>query len=244
MKKALELSANSINDSTHEGRGGCLQSRGSEQGADFTLANGNMMIDQAVIIICAYLLGCVNTGYYLVRFWAKTDIRTLASGGTGSRNVGRALGTKGFLCTLIGDAGKGAVAVWLANQSGAPDWLAVAALLAAVAGHIFPVQLGFRGGKGFATLAGGLALLAPALLLTGFGFSLVFLALTRRSTKSGLLALCCTPAITAIWRVRDGLTLLSADFILYILLVLLVLFGHRDNIRKDFFGVQPAATLE
>ncbi|HBG04011.1 MAG: hypothetical protein A2075_02550 [Geobacteraceae bacterium GWC2_58_44] len=202
------------------------------------------MIQQATVLVGAYLLGCCNTGYYLVRLWTGTDIRTMASGGTGSRNVGRALGAKGFLCTLIGDAGKGALAVWLARQAGSADWVAMAALLAAVAGHVFPVQLGFRGGKGFATLAGGLALLAPALLLTGFGLSLVFLALLRRSTKSGLLALCCTPAIAAIWRLRDGLALFSADFILYLLLVVLVLFGHRDNIRRDFFGWQPAAAPE
>ena len=202
------------------------------------------MIQQATIILAAYLLGCCNTGYYLVRLSTGKDIRTMASGGTGSRNVGRALGTRGFLCTFIGDAGKGALAVWLARQSGSADWVAMAALLAAVAGHIWPAQLGFRGGKGFATLAGGLALLAPTLLLAGFGLSVVFLALVRRSTKAGLLALCCTPAISAFWLVRDGLTLLSADLILYLLLVVLVLFGHRDNIRSDFFGRPPAATLE
>jgi len=203
-----------------------------------------VVIQQAAVIVAAYLLGCCNTGYYLVRLCTGKDIRSLASGGTGSRNVGRALGTRGFLCTFIGDAGKGALAIWLARQTGSGEWLAMAALLAAVAGHIWPVQLGFRGGKGFATLAGGLAVLAPALLLAGFGLSLLFLALLRRSTKSGLLALCCTPAITAFWRLRDGTALLSADFILYLLLVLLVLFGHRDNIRRDFFGWQPAAALE
>jgi acyl phosphate:glycerol-3-phosphate acyltransferase len=202
------------------------------------------VIQQAIIIVAAYLLGCCNTGYYLVRLSIGRDIRTMASGGTGSRNVGRALGARGFLCTFIGDAGKGALAIWLARQPDSADWLAMAALLAAVAGHIWPVQLGFRGGKGFATLAGGLALLAPALLLTGFGLSLVLLALVRRTTKAGLLALCCTPAIMAIWRMRGGVALLSADFILYLLLVALVLFGHRDNIRRDFFGGQPAAALE
>jgi len=168
----------------------------------------------------------------------------MASGGTGSRNVGRALGAQGFFCTFLGDAGKGVLAVWLARQAGPTEWLAMAALLAAVAGHVFPAQLGFRGGKGFATLAGGLALLWPALLLAGFGLSLVFLALMRRSTKAGLSALCLTPAVIVIWRLRDGSGLLSADFVLYLLLVVLVLFGHRDNIRRDFFGRQPAGATE
>lgn len=202
------------------------------------------MIPQAFIIVFAYLLGCCNTGYYLVRLRLGKDIRTLASCGTGSRNVGRALGSWGFLATLVGDAGKGALAVWLARQPGSADWLATAALLAAVAGHIWPAQLRFRGGKGFATLAGGLALLAPALLLAGFGLSLVFLALLRRSTMAGLLALSLSPALLAILRLRDGLPLVSAPFFLYLALVLLVLFGHRDNIRRDFLGAAPAAIRE
>jgi acyl phosphate:glycerol-3-phosphate acyltransferase len=199
---------------------------------------------QACIIVAAYLLGCCNTGYYLVRLSIGRDIRTMASGGTGSRNVGRALGSRGFLVTLVGDAGKGALAVWLARQSGSADWLATAALLAAVAGHIWPLQLQWRGGKGFATLAGGLALLTPTLLLTGFGLSLVFLALTRRSTKSGLLALALSPAILALLRMQGGLPVASAPFALYVLLVVVVLFGHRDNIRRDFFGAAPAAVRE
>jgi glycerol-3-phosphate acyltransferase PlsY len=71
------------------------------------------MIHAALAIIITYLLGCFNTGYYLVRMMTGQDIRTLASGGTGSRNVGRLLGTRGFFLTLIGDAGKGMAAVWL-----------------------------------------------------------------------------------------------------------------------------------
>jgi len=199
---------------------------------------------QACIIVAAYLLGCCNTGYYLVRLSTGRDIRTMASGGTGSRNVGRALGARGFLVTLIGDAGKGALAVWLARQPGSAECLATAALLAAVAGHIWPLQLGWRGGKGFATLAGGLALLAPALLLAAFGLSLVFLALTRRSTKSGLIALCLSPAILALFRLQGGLPIVSAQLFLYVLLVAVVLFGHRDNIRRDFFGAATAPIRE
>lgn len=71
------------------------------------------MTQAAFATIAAYLLGCFNTGYYLVRMMTGQDVRTLASGGTGSRNVGRLLGAKGFVLTLIGDAGKGMAAVWL-----------------------------------------------------------------------------------------------------------------------------------
>lgn len=202
------------------------------------------MLQQAVTITGAYVLGCFNTGYYLVRFKTGKDIRTANSGGTGSRNVGRTLGAKGFLCTFAGDAGKGALAVWIAGAAGMADWAGMAALLAVVAGHIFPLQLGFRGGKGFATLAGGLAVLAPTLLLAGFGLSLVFLALLRRTTKAGLLALSLSPAAAGYWRIQDGAALLSLEFILYLLLVLLVLYGHRDNIRKDFLGRAAVGATE
>lgn len=202
------------------------------------------MLEQAVIIIGAYILGCFNTGYYLVRLTTGADIRAMNSGGTGSRNVGRTLGAKGFLCTFAGDAGKGALAVWVASAIGSPAWVSMAVLIAVVAGHIFPLQLGFRGGKGFATFAGGLAVIAPPLLLIGFGLSLVFLSLLRRTTKSGLLALSFSPAIAGYWRVQAGASLLSAEFMLYLLLVVLVLYGHRDNIRKDFFGRTALAAAE
>lgn len=199
---------------------------------------------EAAIICAAYVLGCCNTGYYLVRFRTGADIRSMASGGTGSRNVGRALGATGFLCTFIGDAGKGALAVWLARQAGPAEWLPMAALVAAVLGHIFPAQLGFRGGKGFATLAGGLALSAPVLLASGFALSMVFLAFLRRSTMSGLLALSASPGIAGLLRVGAGRPLVAPDFALYVLLVLLVLYGHRDNIHRDFFGARAAVAGE
>jgi glycerol-3-phosphate acyltransferase PlsY len=202
------------------------------------------MINTTVAIIIAYLLGCFNTGYYLVRMWTGQDIRTLASGGSGSRNVGRLLGTKGFVFTLVGDAGKGMAVVWLGRYLALDHWQLFVMLLAVTAGHIYPVQLGFRGGKGFATLAGGLLLLAPALLLAGFMLSVLFLLVVRRTTKAGLLALACTPAIMAIERSRSGQPWFSAEFVIYCLLVLLVLYAHRSNIRKDFFHTDPSVLEE
>lgn len=194
------------------------------------------------VIITSYLLGCLNTGYYLVRLTTGRDIRTTASGGTGSRNVGRLLGAKGFLVTFIGDAGKGALAVWLARYCPDLHWYPFATLLAVIAGHIWPMQLAWRGGKGFASLAGGLLLLAPELLLTGFLLSLCFLALLRRTTMSDLLALACSPVIMAIGRTRSGLPWWSAELAIYCLIVIVVLHAHRSNISRDFFGRTPAAT--
>ncbi len=192
------------------------------------------MIQALCAILGAYLLGCFNTGYYLVRFRVGQDIRTHASGGTGSRNVGRLLGAKGFVITFIGDAGKGMLAVWLGGCLGLAQWQLLAVLLAVAAGHIFPVQLGFRGGKGFATLAGGLLLLAPYLLLAGFLLSVMFLSIVRRTTMAGLLGLACSPLLMAFDRSRQGQPLLGRELFIDLALVLLILYAHRSNIR-DFF---------
>lgn len=194
------------------------------------------MMQTALAILAAYLLGCFNSGYYLVRLMTGQDIRTHASGGTGSRNVGRLLGAKGFVITFIGDAGKGALAVWLGGYLGLAQWQLVALLLAVVVGHIFPVQLGFRGGKGFATLAGGLLILAPYLLLAGFLLSVMFLSIVRRTTMAGLLGLACSPFLMAFDHHRHGYTWFGPELILYTVLVLLILYAHRSNIRDFLHG--------
>ena len=106
------------------------------------------MIPAALAVTGAYLLGCFNTGFYLVRMLTGQDIRSLASGGTGSRNVGRLLGARGFVLTLVVDAGKGAASIWLGRYLDFEPWLLYVVLLAVTAGHVFPVQLAFRGGKG------------------------------------------------------------------------------------------------
>ena len=185
-------------------------------------------------IIFAYILGCFNTGYYLVRLLADTDIRTLASGNTGSRNVGRLLGVKGFVLTFIGDAGKGSLAVWFALYLGGDLKLALAALLAVVFGHIWPVQLGFKGGKGLATFAGGMIIIMPVVILVSLGISVALYPVARSSTKAGLISLACSPVIMAYELLKNGIQLVSWEFMLLSLLVCLLLFVHRSNIIKEF----------
>jgi len=189
-----------------------------------------------IAITVAYLLGCFTTGYYLVRLLTGQDIRATASGNLGSRNVGRLLGTKGFVLTFIGDAGKGLLAVWLARHLSPAPWLPCATLLAAVAGHIWPVQLGLRGGKGFATFAGGMILLKPLVLLAGLGLCIMAYPFLRGTTKTGLVALACSPLFLVLEDLYRETPSLSAETGLYCLLVVVVLFAHRANIRKEFFS--------
>jgi glycerol-3-phosphate acyltransferase PlsY len=192
-------------------------------------------MNTALVIISAYLLGCFTTGYYLVRLLTGQDIRSLSSGNLGSRNVGRLLGAKGFILTFLGDAGKGALAVGVVQMLGGNHLMQLVALTAVTAGHIWPLQLHFRGGKGFATLAGGLLLLDPLILLLGLLLCAMLYPLIRRTTMTGLIALALTPLIMSVVRVRGNQSFSAADFLLYCLLVLMVLGAHRSNILDYFF---------
>jgi glycerol-3-phosphate acyltransferase PlsY len=103
------------------------------------------------VLAAGYALGCFSTGYYLVRNRTGMDIRELGSGSTGARNAGRVLGRQGFWLTMGGDMVKGGLTVWLTLALTGNYRLALLALLAVVAGHVWPAQLGFRGGKGVST---------------------------------------------------------------------------------------------
>jgi hypothetical protein len=106
--------------------------------------------------LCAYAIGCFSSGYYLVRWRLSTDIRGRHSGSTGARNVGRELGRAGFALVFAADALKGAGVIWFARAVGLrTDWIPVLAPCV-VAGHIWPAQLGFRGGKGLVTALGAM----------------------------------------------------------------------------------------
>ena len=176
----------------------------------------------------AYLLGRFATGYYLVRARTGNDLRKMESGSIGARNAGRVLGKTGFVTTLLGDFGKGALAVWIAREWTGDNHLALLALLAVVFGHLWPVQLRFHGGKGVATSLGALlvfdyrvALVFPVLFLAGF-------APMRRSLLPAMFAFACLPM--AGWFLDCGnFTVATLAF-----LAALILFAHRRNLAEEF----------
>jgi len=175
----------------------------------------------------AYFLGCLATGYYLVRARTGRDIREIESGSTGARNVGRVLGKSGFGLTVLGDFGKGALAVWSVHEWTHNHHLAALAMLAVVAGHIWPAQLHFRGGKGAATSLGALlvfdyrlALVFAALFLTGF-------ILARKSVLPGMFAFACLP-LAGFWFDRDGVTAALTT-----VLAAMILVAHRGNFADE-----------
>jgi glycerol-3-phosphate acyltransferase PlsY len=181
----------------------------------------------AVLVAVGYLLGSVPWGVLVTRALRGVDVRAAGSGNIGATNVTRVAGVLPGLLVLALDAGKGALAVSLAGWvlPGVPGVQAMTGL-AAFAGHVAPVWLGFRGGKGVATALGVLAVLVPAAALVALiVFALVF-AVTRISSLGSLLA---APVAVAVAAVRPGTRLAVA---LTATLFLAMLWTHRGNIRR------------
>jgi glycerol-3-phosphate acyltransferase PlsY len=178
------------------------------------------------LVLLSYVLGCFSTGYYLVRWRTGADIRTLGTGTAGARNAGRVLGRAGFILVFAGDALKGALAVWLAKQAGLPPWGVAAALVAVVLGHLFPFQLGWRGGKGAATALGGVFALYWVVALLCLGVAAVAFLFTRNTTLSGLVAFVLAPFLTL------PLAMPVAYWMGVTAVALILLYAHRANIGE------------
>jgi acyl phosphate:glycerol-3-phosphate acyltransferase len=177
-----------------------------------------------------YLLGSIPFGLVLTRLAGGPDIRSIGSGNIGATNVLRT-GRKGLAAaTLAGDALKGTVAVIVADRILGRD-AAMAAGLGAFLGHLFPVWLGFKGGKGVATYIGILLAFAwPAVI----GFGLVWIAVaavSRYSSLAGLVASAITPLI--LWFEGD-----DRIAVLFVVLTLLVWVMHRTNIAHLLAGTE------
>ena len=184
----------------------------------------------AFAIVASYLAGSICFGYYLVRFRTGNDVRDYGSGNPGARNVGRFLGPAGFFLTLLGDAGKGAAAVALASYLGLSTIWTLAAIVAVIAGHLWPIQLQFRGGKGFATAIGAFLVFDYQLAFITAGIAVIAMLVLRRTTLGGLAAMALAPIAVYFAgypaEVIVGATAVSG----------LVLFGHRSNLREAFGG--------
>lgn len=184
------------------------------------------IVTDSIIIILTYLIGCFSTGYYLIRFRKKSDIRSTGSKSTGATNVGRQLGKTGFLITFFGDMLKGVIALWIPLYFQSDQLVTSVSLIAVVAGHIWPFQLGFKGGKGIAVLFGALLVYDYWLLLfTAIVFVLIFL-LSREFVLSGLIAITMMPVAKL---VTDD-SVFNAFGI--ILVSYLIVFAHRENIQQ------------
>lgn len=193
----------------------------------------------SLLVLAAYLLGAIPNGLLLAK--AKgIDLRQTGSGNIGATNVFRCVGKGWGILAFVLDALKGFVPAFCFPRlmASAPDWLGLACGVAAVAGHNWPVWLGFKGGKGVATSAGMLLGIAPAAVGIGFGVFAVTVAATRFVSLGSILAAVAVPAAYLALN-GTGNQLLAG---VLVGLGLLVIVKHRANIRRLLQGAEPRIT--
>ena len=178
-----------------------------------------------------YLLGSIPFGLILVKAMGKGDIRATGSGNIGATNAVRAAGKKAGAVVLLLDALK-AVAAILIARAWFPEGADVFAAFGAFVGHLYPVWLKFKGGKGVATLFGLLFALAWPLGAIALGVWLAAFVLTRMSSAGGLLAAASSPAAAYFLGENRLVPLLLG-------ITLLVWWKHRANIARIFDGSEP-----
>ena len=180
--------------------------------------------------VIGYLFGTIPFGVILTRFAGLGDIRKVGSGNIGATNVLRT-GRKGLAAaTLVGDALKGTVPTLLMGWLWGPD-AAIMAAVGAFLGHLFPIWLGFKGGKGVATFIGALIALSP---VTALVFAVVWLALafaTRYSSLAALVASVASPL--TLWLIGQHRAAGA-----FVLVVILLWWKHRENIRRLASGTE------
>ncbi len=184
------------------------------------------------LLLVAYLIGAVPFGVVACRVMGLPDPRTAGSRNIGFTNVLRMAGKKAGLLTLLGDMGKGWLAGWAAGQWIGDPWAVLAVAFAAVLGHLFPVFLGFKGGKGVATALGAVAGVAPAIGGVLVGTWLVVAAVWRYSSGAAISAFVLLPVI-ALWKAEPSFLVFSLG------VSGLILYRHRANMARLWAGTEP-----
>ena len=199
------------------------------------------------LLLAGYLLGSLPSGWLAGRWLAGIDIREQGSGSTGATNVLRVLGKGPALAVFVVDVLKGTAAVLLAKAllepagGGSGGWgvdaWVVAAGLAALAGHIWPVWLGWKGGKAVATGLGMLLGLAWPVGLACFGIFLTVLSVARIVSLASVVAALSLPLLMLGWFGDGGLR--PAYLVLAVLTTVLVVWRHRANLQRLLEGSEP-----
>ena len=148
-----------------------------------------------MIVVGAYLIGSVPFAWLLARRWGAADLRRVGSGNLGAANVLRASGVKAGVLVAVLDIAKGALSVMLAERFGGNAAAPAAAGFAAIVGHIYPVWLRFRGGKGVATACGVFSMLTPLAVPPALGIFVVTVWITKYISLGSVLASIALPPI-------------------------------------------------
>jgi glycerol-3-phosphate acyltransferase PlsY len=192
------------------------------------------------LVAGAYLLGSVSFSVVLVKVLHGLDVRTVGSGNAGATNAMRAAGKGAGAAVLALDVIKGVTAVAVPRALEAPLSVVGSAAVAVVLGHVFPIFFGFRGGKGVATSAGALGMLAPAAMALGLLIFAAVLFWKRYVSLASIVTAALFPFLVALgarlgWTVYGGpwLVLSAAGIGLHIV------FKHRRNLQRLWRGTEP-----
>ncbi|HKK20077.1 MAG TPA: glycerol-3-phosphate 1-O-acyltransferase PlsY [candidate division Zixibacteria bacterium] len=199
-----------------------------------------------LVVIIAYLIGAVPFGLIVARLAGIPDIRTVGSGNIGATNVWRAAGFKVAVWVFALDTGKGVAVIFGAKYVAAhytlavvsPDVFYVICAMACVIGNIFPVYLGFRGGKGVNTALGTMVTMLPLQTLISFGVFLIVAIVFRYISLGSMMGALTLFAVITIERFAMQMQIAIVYFYLAAALLLLILLTHRQNIVRLLAGTE------
>ena len=180
----------------------------------------------ASVILAAYAIGSIPFAFILARRWGAADLRLLGSGNLGAANVMRASGVTAGVMVAVLDVAKGAASVWVAARMSRHAAAPAVAGLAAIVGHVYPVWLRFRGGKGVATACGVFSVLTPLAIPPALGLFIATVWLTKYISLGSVLASMALPPI-AYALGSPGPTVLAAG-----MAASLIVFRHRSNLSR------------
>jgi glycerol-3-phosphate acyltransferase PlsY len=184
------------------------------------------------IVVAAYLIGSIPFALIFVRQWGAADLRSIGSGNLGAANVMRASGVTAGVIVAALDMAKGAASVWLAERVSTGAGLPAAAGFAAIVGHIYPIWLRFRGGKGVATACGAFSVLTPLAVPPALAIFVAAVWLTKYISLGSVLASIALPplAYAAGSPAPTVLATVAASII--------IVFRHRSNLLRLRTGTE------
>jgi acyl phosphate:glycerol-3-phosphate acyltransferase len=187
-------------------------------------------VGAALPIVAAYLLGSLSFAVIVTRVMGQADPRTYGSKNPGATNVLRSGNKTAAVLTLLLDAAKGWLAVVVAQQAGAPQWVVAAVAVSVFLGHLYPVFFRFEGGKGVATALGVIVAINPLLGLATLATWLIIAFFFRYSSLASLISAVFAPFTYVLWFGRDALALAV------LAMSALLVWRHRQNIANLIAG--------
>lgn len=186
-----------------------------------------------LLIVVGYLIGSLPFSYIVGRLWAGVDIRRCGSGNVGMTNVWRNAGPAAGITALVLDLGKGMLAVWLARMFGSNDLVVALAGVAVLAGHSWPIFLGFKGGKLVATSVGVIIAISPPVGVIAMLTWILVTGVTRYVSVGSIIAIASIPFVMFVFRLEPSFLALG------VLAAIFAVYKHIPNIKRLLAGTEP-----